>query len=302
MTVEGILPALVTPYDQDGALDCGTTAALVQALNAQGMDGYFVAGSSGEYPLLTTIARERLLAAVAAAAADRTVIAHVAAGDLRETLHLARSAADAGATAVAANIPTYFHYSDDSLRRYFRELRERTSLPLFAYVIPERTGRPLSAEFLLELAHEGTLQGMKYTATDLSVMAEVLADRPQGFSVLAGSEQTLVASLALGADGGIGASFSVLPGLFAELYSAFRAGRIAEATALQHRAAPALTELFQGEFIGSLKSALRTRGYAVGQARAPFAPCSEEEDARLSVRLEQISGLDRWLLPELLPA
>lgn len=159
MTFQGIIPALITPYDSDGEVSVPVLQSLVRTFNAEGADGYFVTGSSAECYLLDAAEQLRILEATVEAADGSPALFHMAATDHRDTLELARRAADAGADGISANIPTYFAYTDDSLATYFRSIREQTDLPLLAYYIPGQTGRRLSADFFLELASEGVLQG-----------------------------------------------------------------------------------------------------------------------------------------------
>jgi N-acetylneuraminate lyase len=287
----------VTPYDADGEVDAAAAAGLVGTLNDRGTDGYFVAGTNGEYYLLDTAERERLLESVAGAAGDRTVIAQVAATDHRETLRLAAGAADLGADAVCANIPLYFDYTDASLMAYFRQLREQSELPLLAYYIPGFTGRVIDPEVLLELAREGTLQGMKYTSTEMGPLGRILTGRPDGFSVLVGADDVLLGALALGADGGIGGSYNLVSPLYAQMLADVRADRLAHATALQETACEFLHLMDGWESISFIKSALRGRGVDVGQARAPMTPIDAATDARVAAQVDGLEDLAPYLLP-----
>src|SRR5699024_5646514 len=164
-----MLPALLTAYDDAGQVSTERTTSLVSALNEAGVDGYFVTGTSGEYYLLSAAERLRILQAVASAAGDRHIVFQVAASDQRE-------------------------------------VRE---LPLLGYTIPGFTGRVLGTELLASLAADGTLAGLKYTSSDLAILARLRAATPDSFSLLLGSDDLLVAALSLGADGGIGGTFNL---------------------------------------------------------------------------------------------
>lgn len=296
MSLTGIFPALITPYDQDGAVSSTLTQRLVSTLNAEGADGYFVSGSSAECYLLSTAERMEILEATVRAAEGRPVIFHVAATDHRSTLEHAQLAADAGATAVCANIPTYFTYSDESLANYFRGVREHTELPLLAYYIPSQTGRLLTADFFLALAEDDTLQGLKYTSSDLGILSRIRAERPDTFTVLAGSDDTLLGSLAHGADGGIGSSYNLICGVYAGLFRAFRNGDLEEARRLQSVSVALLEEMGGWEFISFLKSVLRSRGLDTGQARSPMSAIPTELDDALTKRLQAKPELDPYLI------
>lgn len=296
MTIDGILPALLAAYDVDGAISLERTATLVSRLNDAGVDGYFVSGTSGEYYLLSVTERLQLLETVASNAGDRHVVLQVAASDQRDVRELARRAVDHGATAISASIPLYYSYSDASLAGYFRDVREASELPLLGYTIPGFTGRVLGTSLITELAAEGTLQGLKYTSSDLAILARLRASAPADFSLLLGSDDLLVAALSHGANGGIGATFNLAPRLYVELFRAFQAGNLAEARRLQELAVHLLEALSDGEVYPTLKSALRARGMDIGQARFPMAQHGTDEDTRVAHALSAVEGLERYLL------
>lgn len=296
MTITGMLPALLTAYDKAGEVSTRRTSALVAALRAAGVDGYFVSGTSGEYYLLSPAERLLILETVAAGAGEGQVVFQVAASDQREVRELARQARDHGATAISASIPIYYGYGDESLARYFRDVREASDLPLLGYAIPGFTGRVMSAELLTALAAEGTLAGLKYTSSDLAILAQLRAGAPEDFSLLLGSDDLLVAALSLGASGGIGATFNLAPRLYVELYRAHRAGDLAEARRLQELAVGMLGALADGEVYPMLKSAMRVRGLDVGQARFPMAQHGPADDQRVAGALGAVEGLEEYLI------
>ena len=296
MTITGMLPALLTAYDKVGEVSTQRTSALVAALKAAGVDGYFVTGTSGEYYLLSPAERLLILETVAAGAGDAQVVFQVAASDQREVRELARQAREHGATAISASIPIYYGYSDESLARYFRDVREASDLPLLGYTIPGFTGRVLGAELLTTLAAEGTLQGLKYTSSDLAILAQLRAAAPEDFSLLLGSDDLLVAAMSLGASGGIGATFNLAPRLYVELHRAHRAGDLAEARRLQELAVGMLGALSAGEVYPMLKSAMRVRGLDVGQSRFPMAQHGPADDQRVADALAAVQGLEEYLI------
>lgn len=296
MTITGMLPALLTAYDKAGEVSTQRTSALVAALEAAGVDGYFVTGTSGEYYLLSPAERLLILETVAAGAGDAEVVFQVAAADQREVRELARQAREHGATAISASIPIYYGYSDESLARYFRDVREASDLPLLGYTIPSFTGRVLGTELLTTLAAEGTLQGLKYTSSDLAILAQLRAATPEDFSLLLGSDDLLVAAMPLGASGGIGATFNLAPRLYVELHRAHRAGDLAEARRLQELAVEMLGALSAGEVYPMLKSAMRVCGLDVGQSRFPMAQHGPAEDQRVADALAAVQGLEEYLI------
>lgn len=299
MEISGIFPALITPYSDDGRINAPGTAQLVQALNKEGADGYFVSGSSAECYLLSFDERLAALDEVIAAAEGRTIIFHVGAGDHRETLRLARAAASHGASVVCANIPTYFSYSDRSLADYYRQIRDHTDLPVFAYYIPNQTGRALTADFFLRLAQEGVLSGMKYTSTDFSLLSFILAGLTDidSFTILGGADEALLPALALGARGGIGSSYNIACRIYRDIYEAFIRGDLVRAQESQRAACDVLENMSGWEFVSFLKAILRSRGYDVGQARAPMETIYKTRERELMTMLGGTPSTAESLIP-----
>lgn len=296
MSLTGIFPALLTAYDDEGELSRQRTGALVSRLNEAGANGYFVSGSSAECYLLSTGERLSSLECVREFAEDRPLIFHVGASDHRDTLALAREAKEAGAAAICANIPTYFSYSDESLSAYYSSVRECTDLPLLAYYIPSQTGRTLSSEFFLRLAQDEVLQGLKYTDSNLSVLAGIIADQPDGFITLGGADDVLLAALAMGASGGIGSSYNLACALYVELFEAHQRGDLTAAREAQALANRMLRTMAGWEFIGYLKSACRLRGVELGEPRCPMSPITPHGLNELQQTLASISHLEHRLI------
>ena len=175
-------------------------------------------------------------------------------------------------------------------------MRDASELPLLAYTIPGFTGRVLGTELLTSLAADGTLVGLKYTSSDLAILAQLRAAAPDSFSLLLGSDDLLVAALSLGADGGIGATFNLAPRLYVQLHRAQRAGDLDGARRLQELAVAMLGALADGEVYPMLKSAMRVRGMDVGQSRFPMAQHGPADDQRVAASLAGVDGLEEYLI------
>jgi len=150
--LRGIVPAIVTPFDEAGNLDLATLAALTESLVAGGVHAIMATGGTGEFPHLDASERLEVLRTIAEAAGGRVpVIAGTATCDLRQTLRLAEDAAEAGADAIISVPPYYFPLPGVALIDYFTKLAAGSSLPLFVYNNPLYTGNGLTPQQLVEL-------------------------------------------------------------------------------------------------------------------------------------------------------
>jgi 4-hydroxy-tetrahydrodipicolinate synthase len=196
----------------------------VRWLGEQGLDGLFVAGTTGEGVLLEHDEVEALAARAAAAAGSLRVIVQVGRPSTGATVALARRALAAGAHGVAAYVPWFYPVTPDQVRAHFLALLEAAGdAPAFIYNIPPRTVNDLSPELAGELARAG-FAGMKDSTGDFERHRAYLAAVDGSFEVYTGTEPLIVDSVAAGAAGSINALSNCRPELFVALRDALAAG------------------------------------------------------------------------------
>jgi dihydrodipicolinate synthase/N-acetylneuraminate lyase len=221
-----VMAAITTPFAPDGALDLDAFEAHVRWLEEQGLDGLFVAGTTGEGVLLEHDEVEALAARAAAAAGSLRVIAQVGRPSTRATAALARRALDAGAHGVAAYVPWFYPVTPDQVRAHFLALLEAADgAPAFMYNIPPRTVNDLSPELAGELARAG-FAGMKDSTADFPRHeAYLAATREVGtFELYTGTEPHLVDAVRAGGTGSINGLSNCRPELFTALREALESG------------------------------------------------------------------------------
>jgi 4-hydroxy-2-oxoglutarate aldolase len=151
---------------------------------------------------------------------------------------------------------------------------DASKLPVLLYAIPQFTGVALEPDLVARLAEHPNIVGIKESSGNVQRVGEIVAAVPANFQVLVGSADTLYASLALGAVGGILALADCLPELCLELYSAFAAEQTATARELNRRILPASKKLVRQLGIAGVKAAMDYRGYYGGPVRGPLLPLS----------------------------
>ena len=206
-----VVVALLTPFDEDGAVDLDALGEHVELLLAAGVDALMPCGTTGEGPLLDPDEVEVANGHVCDVAARRArVIAHVGRADTETTVHLARQALRLGAAAVSAVVPYFYALGDEQVLRHYRALLAAAEgAPVYAYTIPARTGNELSLDVVRALAAEG-LAGVKDSTKSLERHREYLAT---GVDVLTGTDGFVVESLRAGAAGCVSALANVDPEL-----------------------------------------------------------------------------------------
>jgi 4-hydroxy-tetrahydrodipicolinate synthase len=216
-----VLAAITTPFRQDGPVDLDAFGAHVGWLDEQGLDGVFVAGTTGEGVLLDPAEVEALVERAVASAGRLRVIAQVGRISTRATVELARGALAAGAHALAAYVPWFYPITDEQVRAHFLAVLEAAGdAPAFMYNIPPRTVNDLAPAVAGELARAG-FAGMKDSTGDFARHEAYLeAVRGQPFELYTGTEPLMPQSVRAGSAGSINGLSNGRPELFTALRDA----------------------------------------------------------------------------------
>src|SRR5918992_4253073 len=218
----GLMPAMVTPFDERGEVDLAATEAVVERFVEAGVDGISPLGSTGESTHLAADERRRFTEEVVRIVAGRVpLVAGVGSAGTREAVDLARHAQSAGVDAVLVVSPFYWTVGEEALFRHFATVAEAVDIPVFIYNLPLLINTDLSASLVARIAAEyPNVAGIKDTTAQYTHTVEVLQEvkpaRPD-FSVLAGFEPLIFPSMLAGADGSICAFANVAPELFVKL-------------------------------------------------------------------------------------
>lgn len=292
LTIAGIYPPLPTFFTAEEELDLKTLQHHIQQLKDTGLAGYVALGSNGEAVHLTSEERARVIEAVRVAAGESALLM-VGCGDqsTRTTLAHCRLAAENGAD-IALILPPFYYKSrmkHDALLAHYRAVADQSPLPLLIYNMPNNTGGlDLGAELVLELAQHPRILGIKDSAGDIPKLAQIVAQAPAGFKVMAGSAGYLLPALQVGAVGAISALANIFPREVCHLQALFTSKALDEAERLQARLKPANTAVTATYSVAGLKAALEMiHGYG-GVPRSPLLPLNDEESRYLSEVLQDL--------------
>ena len=276
MAYQGVYTALVTPFDDKGAVDEASLKRLVEEQIASGVAGLVPMGTTGESPTLSHEEHIDVVAKVVKWTAGRVpVIAGTGSNSTNEALHLTRKAKDVGASASLQVVPYYNKPNQEGLYRHFVSIADQIDLPLIVYNIAGRTAKNLETDTLLRLAAHPNVVGVKEASGDLGQITDVLARRPQGFSVLSGDDALLFPLLALGGDGVISVASHVVARELVELTASALAGRWDRARELHFRLLPVFKALFIDTNPIPVKTAMAFQGKMRESFRLPLWPMDE---------------------------
>ena len=283
-TLSGIFPALVTPF-QKGKLSLSGLKSNIKKLNRFGFTGYVVLGSTGEGILMDE--REGLQAIEtvrAASAPGKIVIAGTGSESSSGTIAFSNKAAQAGADYSLVVTPFYYkaQMTAAALEAYYREVADKSKLPIILYTVPKFTGLELPLQTITAMATHPNVVGLKDSSGNMSAISEALKACPAEFSLFQGHGSLLFSALLLGAKGGILALSNMAPGETVDIYRRFQAGEYEKARELQMRLLPVNQKVVGGFGVPGIKCAAEMLGYGAGDPRPPLRPVSRE--ARESIR------------------
>jgi len=269
-----VLTAMVTPFDDEGAFSPDAAAELAAWLvDTQKNEGLVLAGTTGESPTLTHDEQGDLFRAVRSAV-DVPIVAGTGSNDTAAAVDLTKRAIAAGVDGVLVVTPYYNRPSQAALVDHFTAVAEAADeLPMLIYDIPVRTGRKVSTEALLTLAHDvGNIIGIKDAAGDAAETAMLLSQAPDGFEIYSGDDGMTLPFLSIGAVGAIGVATHWTGVEHLEMFEAFAAGDVVRARELNAQMLPS----FGFESMDAApnpiptKALLRMLGHKVGYGRPPM--------------------------------
>ncbi|MFG1810954.1 dihydrodipicolinate synthase family protein [Streptomyces sp. NPDC049040] len=254
---------LITPFTAAGDIAYDALEDLAGEVLAAGAQGLVALGTTGEPESLDDAERGRVVEVVGRvcrAAGARFV---VGVGDGRRGLGAWTAAPDAA----MATVPAFVRPGEAGVVAHFTALAARSPVPLLVYHVPYRTGQPLTARALREVAAIPGVIGVKYAVGGIDAeTVDLLGDRPDGFDVLAGDDVFAPALLALGATGVIAASAHLDTAQWAELTATGD-------RALGHRLAARAAALFREPNPTVIKAALHAAGrIPTPDVRLPLLP------------------------------
>ena len=239
----GVIPAFYACYGQDGSISAEGVKALTRHLIAKGVKGVYVGGSSGECIYQHPDERKAVLEAVMSEARGKiTVIAHVACNNTADSVELAAHAEACGVDAIAAIPPIYFHLPEYAIAGYWNAMSAAAPHTEFViYNIPQLAGTALTMSLLRTMLQNPNVVAVKNSSMptqDIQMFkdAGIAARGQNGFVVFNGPDEQFVSGLAMGADGGIGGTYAVMPELFLKMYELVHKGEMDAARALQYQA------------------------------------------------------------------
>lgn len=290
----GLVAATFTPLTPEGEINLPQIEPYINYLTTkQGVNTIFVNGTTGEGMSLSVAERKSLAKEWCAKAKGKMqVIVHVGCTSLKDSQELALDAVENAADAIAVISPSFFKPSTaDALKTYLREVAAvAPTLPFYYYHLPAVTGVNVLASDVVKDIGIPNFRGVKFSATNLMDLGQCLSHSQPSWSILYGVDEQLLAGLAMGAHGAVGSTYNYMGSHMNKLLSAFEAGDLAGARAIQFKMQEVLTFAIKLGFDVGVNKALMSEvsGLRLGPPRPPVMPCPAERAEAIAQKLSTV--------------
>jgi 4-hydroxy-tetrahydrodipicolinate synthase len=277
MQFEGVIPAVVTPFDSTGAVDAPALARNAEWLLDEGCTGLVGTGTMGEAQSMSAAERRLVIETLVEVADGRVVVtAGVSAGTADASIAYARDAVAAGAGALMLLPPLGYEGDAREIEAFYTEVAGATELPVMAYNNPKASGTDMSPALVARLAGIERVVAVKECSGDARRIAEILS-ATDGLEVLVGGDDWALEGFCAGATGWISGVANVAPRESVDLHRLCAEGRLDEARAVYERVLPLARLDMRPKLVQFFKAAMDLVGREGGPCRPPRLELTEAE-------------------------
>ncbi|WP_345254365.1 4-hydroxy-tetrahydrodipicolinate synthase [Flaviaesturariibacter amylovorans] len=269
--------ALVTPFDEQGAVDFKALERLVHFVIDGGVNYVVTLGTTGETPTLSKEEKRDVIQCTFSSVAARVPVVIGAGGN--NTPHVIEEIASfpvEKAAAILSASPYYNKPSQEGIYQHYKAIAESTTRPIILYNVPGRTGSNMTAETTVRLARDfANINGIKEASGNLAQCMQILRDAPADFMVVSGDDNLAMAQVALGMDGVISVAANCFPKDFSRMISLALGNDFATARTLSNRLLVGYDLLFAENNPAGVKAFLAELGIIKNYLRLPVVPLSQ---------------------------
>ena len=289
-----MIPAMVTPFDENRELDLDKAQALAARLVDGGSDSLIINGTTGESPTVFYPQKMELFRAVVEAVGNRVpVIANVGDNCTADTVGFARDVAELGVDGFMCVVPYYNKPPQEGMYRHFRTIADAVELPIILYNIPGRCSINMEGDTTLRLAHNcDNVVAIKEASGNFEQIKYIIDNVPAGFDVYSGDDSSTLDIMELGGVGVISTIGNVAPDRMKAIVDLAAKGEWDAAREANEALMPLMKGLFETSNPILVKEALSLVGFPVGGVRLPLVDATPEQSARLASIMREVGVLD----------
>lgn len=279
---KGVIPAFYACYDKEGNISPEGVKKLTRYFVDKGVKGVYVNGSSGECIYQSVEDRKVVLENVMEAAEGRlTVIAHVACNNTKDSQELAAHAEKLGADAIASIPPIYFHLPEYAIAGYWNDISAAApNTDFIIYNIPQLAGVALTQGLFAEMRKNPRVIGVKNSSMPVQDIQLFKQAAGEDYIIFNGPDEQFISGRVIGAEGGIGGTYGVMPELFLKMNELVCAGEMEKACSVQYDVNEIIYKMCSahGNMYGVIKEILRiNEDLDIGDVRRPLASLIPED-------------------------
>jgi len=278
---KGIMPAMITPVFEDGTLNRAAAEKIMAHEMKSGIQGFYVNGATGEGLFLSEKTRMEMIECAKETVGGKGVlINHVGAVDSQAAIRLAKHAGEIKADAISSLVPNYINkYTTEQILDYYKRISDASGLPVLVYCTNLVGADPFG--FMEKAIKVDGVIGCKYTMFDYYSMHRIVELNDGDINVINGPDEMLICGLTMGADGGIGSTYNVMPERYVQMYKAFTEGDFEKARRLQFGINKVISVILKHGCIPTIKEILNIEGFNAGNVVDPVKKFDEAERKEL---------------------
>ncbi len=285
-----LLTAMVTPFNEDGSVNCEAAADFAEWLLANGSDGLVVEGSTGEAATMFMDEKIAVLKAVVERVNGRApVIVGAGTNCTASTIELINAVEACGVDGLLVVGPYYNKPTQEGYYQHFAAVAKSTTLPIIVYNVPGRTGSNIEPETIARLAAEfPNIVAVKEAAGNVAQTAELFRVLPENVTIYSGDDGLVLPFMSVGARGVISVLGNIGGQMLQDVMRLYSEGKVAEAAELNKKLVPLASSLFiESNPIPVKYAVTKVTGINAGAPRLPLTPISEAGKAKLDAVLAE---------------
>ena len=292
LTFPNIIIAMITPFNQDGSVNYEAAVELAKKYADDG-SGILLGATTGEGAVMTEDEKLKLFKLVADELKGKTLImGNVGTNNTIESITMAKKAEATGVDLLLCIVPYYNKPNQDGCYAHFSAIAKATSLPLFIYNVPGRTGGSIEPETVCRLARDyDNIIGLKDASGNLDFAGYVAANAPEGFHLYSGEDNLTLPIIAVGGEGVITVAGHVIGKEMDSMIQAYKDGDVKKAASLHQKYLPFMKGVFCTVSPVPIKTMVNMLGFPAGPLRLPLVEANPEIREKCSQYLKDIGKL-----------
>lgn len=284
---KGVGTALITPFKEDQSVDFGSLKKILDHQLNNNIDALIVLGTTGESPVIEYEERRKLISAVVEEAKGKVpVIVGTGSNNTKKVIENNKLAEDLKADGLLIVNPYYNKGTQESLLEHYKHISDRTSLPIILYNVPSRTGMNILLETAVRIHKNcNNVVAIKEASGDISQIANLIAIKPDSFSVLSGNDDQTLPIIALGGDGVISVFSNPYPSEMKQITDAMLNNDLSSAQSFNNKYLGMMNALFIETSPAPVKFVMHHLGLCENVLRLPLSKATSRTEEVLNTEM-----------------